>query len=265
MPAHCAPPRENTFICQSASAEPSSQRSGANRFACGNRRARWWATTGMRTLAPTGRRLAVPLGLGRRDSHEHRCRGPQPNAVEQAGAHEGKLGESGDRLGPWAVSAARTSARARSCAAGSIVSSASALKTAVRTASSAISQNGTWPFGRVSASLGADAKRLTSVPGSAAATYRWIRSSMDARSRAFLRRFQTLSPSQSASARNRLCSSLNSVSSAAASPRRSAARSFESCERPLVVEDPGVRQHRRDLLVDDPRRNRSARRWGSCP
>jgi hypothetical protein len=26
----------------------------------------------------------------------------------------------------------------------------------------------------------------------------------------------------------------------------------EGCERPLVVEDPVVRQHRRDLLVDDP-------------
>ena len=26
----------------------------------------------------------------------------------------------------------------------------------------------------------------------------------------------------------------------------------KGCERPLIVEDPGVRQHRRDLLVDDP-------------
>ncbi len=102
-PAHCAPPRENTFICQSASAEPSSQRPGANRFACGRpTRAMVGGDRDEDTRADR-QRLAVPLRLGRRDSHEHRCRGIQPDAVEQAGAHEGKVGEAGDRARPMGL------------------------------------------------------------------------------------------------------------------------------------------------------------------
>ena len=45
-------------------------------------------------------RLAVPIRLACRHSNEHGCGGPQPNAVEQGGAHEGKLGEAADRARP---------------------------------------------------------------------------------------------------------------------------------------------------------------------
>ena len=55
---------------------------------------------GDKDLRADRQRLAVPLRLGRRDSHEHGCRWPQPNAVEQAGANEGKVGEASDRARP---------------------------------------------------------------------------------------------------------------------------------------------------------------------